>query len=227
MQPDRIVDSAVAQVGGYLLMQYRDERGVLHAANAVSALGAWAGIFAQIQARAMMIAGVIPTTDMTLLEVKTSDGQRYFFGDAINACLLEGNEKFLSFWNLAASAARDPDVAAKLDVLEIARRTSQGVGGAMFGLPRIDPAYQLSERPIDAVRKHGPTLKQFFLDLELDPSKLMLVFGAVAQHFAVFAAGEAPDMRVGAPMTRLDIVRLYMEAAIPMSKLDTGTVGMA
>jgi len=227
MQPDQTVDNAIAQVGGYLLMQYRDERGVLHAANAVSALGAWAGMFAQIQARALFAAGVIEATDTTLLEVKTSDGQRYFFGDAINACLFEQNDKFLSFWNLAASAAGDAEIAAKIDVPEIARRTSKGVGGTLFGQPQIDPAYRLSERPIEAVRTHGPVLQRFLVELGLDPAKLMLVFGAVAQHFATFAAGETPDMRVNVPMKRLDIVRLYMESAIPMSKLDPGTVGMA
>ena len=43
---------------------------------------------------ALLLAGVIKSTDTTFLEVKTSDGQRYFFGDAINACVMEGNEQF-------------------------------------------------------------------------------------------------------------------------------------
>ena len=30
-----------------------------------------------------------------------------FFGDAINACLLEGSEKSSSFWNLSAAAAKE------------------------------------------------------------------------------------------------------------------------
>lgn len=225
--PDQIVESAIAQVGGYLLMHYRDARGDLQAANAVSALGAWAGMFAQIQARVLSGKGVIEKSETALLEVKTNDGQTYYFGDAINACLFEQNDKFLSFWNLAASAANDPDIAKKIDVREIAKRTSQGVGGAMFGQPKIDPAYKLSERPIDALRRHGPGMQAFLVELGLDPAKLMLVFGAVAQHFAMFAAGEAPDIRVAVPMKRVDIVRLYMEAAIPMSKLDPAVVDMS
>lgn len=226
-QPDQAVETAIAQVGGYLLTQYRDADGVLHAANAVSALGAWAGMFAQLQARALFAAGVIPQSNTAMLEVKTNDGQIYFFGDAINACLFEQNETFLSFWNLAASVANDPDVAAKVDVLEMAKRTAQTIGGPMFGLPKVDPAYGLSERPIDALRAHGPALQRFLVELKLESAKLMLVFGAVAQHFAVFAAGEAPDMRVSAPMKRLDIVRLYMESAMPMSKMDPIAVGFA
>ncbi|MBC7768353.1 MAG: hypothetical protein H7124_06160 [Phycisphaerales bacterium] len=227
MNSDPNTQQAIAHVGGYLLMQYRDARGVLHAPNAVSALGAWAGIFAQIQARALMMTGVIPQTETTLLEVKTKNGERYFLGDAISACVFEGNDKFLSFWNLAAGASGDPKIGDKIDIIEIARRTTKGVGGPLFGEPRIDARYKLTERPIDAVRAHGPVLLRHFLDLELDPAKLMLVFGSVAQHFAAFAAGEVADVRVTVAMQRADIVRLYMEAAIPMSKLDTSTVGMA
>jgi len=226
-QPDPVSQQAIAHLGGYLLMQYRDARGVLRAPDAVSALGALAGIFAQVQARALLITGVMTQIDQSLLEVTTRDGQRFFFGDAINACLMEGNEDYLSFWNLAASAAQDADVAAKIDLPEIARRTAQAVGGPLYGEPRVDPAWRPSERPIDTVRIHGPVLKQHFLDIELDPAKLMLVFGATAQHFASFAAGEFEDIRVDVAMKRLDIVRLYMEAAVPMSKLDTRTVGMA
>lgn len=227
MQTDETTEQVIAQVGGYLLMQYRDERGTLAAANAVSALGAWAGVFAQVQARALLYAGVIPTTKTSLLEVKTTDGQRFYFGDAINACVLEGSEKAPSFWNLAAAAAKDPDIVAKVDPIEIARRTAQGVGGAMFGQPRIDPAYQLTERPIDSVRAHAPALNELFIGTALKSSKLMLVFGAVAQHFAGFAAGEMADIRADTPMKRVDIVRLYIESAVPMSKLDLTTLGMA
>lgn len=228
MQMSPIAQTASTHVGGYLLMQYRDVGGLLHAANAVSALGAWAGMFAQIQAHALLLSGVIPQTDSTLVEVLTNDGERFFYGDAINACLFEGGgDKFLSFWNLAAGAALDPDINGKVDILEIAKHTSQALGGPEFGIPRVRPDYELSEMPIDALRKHGPVLRDHFLELNLEPAELMTVFGAVAQHFAVFAAGEAGEVKARRPMQRIDIVRLYMESAVPMSKLETGSVGMA
>jgi len=226
MQTDPITQQAIAHVGGYLLMQYRDARGVLHAPNAVSALGAWAGIFAQAQARALMMTGIIPQSETTLLEVKTKDGESYFFGDAINACVFEGSNTFLSFWNLAAGASHDPKIGEKIDLLEMASRTAKGVGGPLFGEPRIDARYELTERPIDAVRAHGRVLRDQFSDIGLNAAELMLVFGAVAQHFAAFAAGEFEDVRVNVAMKRPDIVRLYMESAIPMSKLDPLRVGM-
>lgn len=228
MQMDPISQAAIAHLGGYILTAYRDKKGVLQTANAVSALGGWAGIFAHIQARALIISRVIPQTENTMLEMKMKDGGSYFFGDAINACLLEGGgDTFVAFWNLAAGAARDPHIADKLDVLDIARHTSKSVGTKAFGVPRIDKRYKLTEQPIQAVRTHGPVLLRHFLELKLDPRYLMLVFGATAQHFAVFAAEEARDVRVNVAMPRLEIVRLYMESAVPMSKVDPRTVGMA
>ncbi len=227
MQMDQVSEAAVAHLGGYLLTTYSDRKGGLHAPNAVSALGAWAGAFAQVQARALLVSGVIPQTESTLLEMKTKDGASYYFGDAINACLLEGSEAFPAFWNLAAGAAKDSKVVDKIGLMEIVRHTSSVVGTSKFGVPRINNRYKPSEAPIDAVRMHGPLLLRHFLQLQLNPAMLMTVFGAAAQHFATFAAEEARDVRVTVAMPRLEIVRLYMESAVPMSKLDLASVGMA
>lgn len=228
MSTEEIVKACTAETGGYVLAAYRDKTsGVLHAANGVSALGALAGIFAQVQARAMLRFGVIQQTETTLVEVSTKAGDRYYFGDAINACLLEGREDSPSFWNVAAGAARDPKIGDKVKPQEIARRAAKEVGTPDFGRPRIDSRYRVTELPVDAVRAHGPWLLARFLELNLDPLLLMLVFGSVAQSFAQFAAGEIKDVLVNAPIKREDIVRLYMEAAIPSSKLDLSAVGMA
>lgn len=109
MSTEEIVKAATSETGGYILAAYRDKAtGVLNAANGVNALGALAGIFAQIQARAMLRLGVIQQTETTLVEVSTKSGAVYYFGDAINACLLEGSKDSPSFWMLSAAAAQDP-----------------------------------------------------------------------------------------------------------------------
>lgn len=228
MGTEEIVKACTAETGGYILASYRNKQtGVLSAPDGVSALGALAGIFAQVQARAMLRLGVVPQTETTLVEVSTKSGERYYFGDAINACLLEGKENSPSFWNLAAGVARDPKIGDKIDLLEIARRAAKDVGGKDFGKPHIDSRYRITELPFDAVRLHGPWLLARFLELNLDPLLLTYVFGSVAQSFAQFAAGEIKEVRVDLAMKRTDIVRLYMESAIPMSKLDLRAVGMA
>jgi hypothetical protein len=227
MSNDTILKQATGEVGGYLLAQYRDARSMLRAADAASALGALAGIFAQIQARAMLRSGAIAATPTSLVDVTTTAGEHYYFGDAINACLLEGSREAPSFWNLAAGAARDPKIGDKIDLLEIARRATEQVGTPQFGQPRVDARYKLKEQPVAAVGLHGPWLLARFLEINLDPPLLMRVFGSVAQSYAAFAAGEIADLQPDVPIKRTDLVRLYMEAAVPMSKLDLRSVGMA
>ncbi|ANP46986.1 hypothetical protein [Candidatus Viadribacter manganicus] len=227
MSDDPKLKQATGEVGAYLLAQYRDERKRLRAADAASALGGLAGIFAQIQARAMMQSGAIKQTETTLAEVTTQTGERYYFGDAINAVLLDGAREAPSFWNLAGGAARDAKIGDKIDVLEIAKRATRDVGSPKFGQPLVVGRYKLSETPLQAVRAHGPWFLARFLEMGLEPPKLMWVFGSVAQSFAPFAAGEVKDLQPDVSVMRVDLVRIYMEAAVPMSKMDLRTVGMA
>jgi hypothetical protein len=227
MTPDAITQQANADIGGYIMMKYGGVEGAtLQTANAVSALGALAGVFAQAQARAMLASGALPQTQSSLVEAVTKDGARYYFGDAINACVLEGSRERPSFWNLAAAAAQDPEIGAKIDLNEIAAHTAHELGGPGFGVPRIDARYGLSEAPIAAVRAHALVLLDRFKQINIDPANLMLAFGLVAQGLASFVAGEHKDVQVSVAMPRVEIVRLYMEAAVPMSKLDLRALGM-
>ncbi len=226
MSTDPILQQATGDIGGFILANYRDKSGRLNAANAVNALGALAGVFAQVQARSLLQSGVIPQGESTLVEVISKAGEKFYFGDAINICLLEGTRETPSFWNVAAGAGGDPKIGEKIDVLEIARRVARDVGTPAFGSPQIDARYKLSERPVDVVRKHGPVLLRRFLEINLHPSQLTLAFGAVAQTLAAFAAGEISDVPVHVPISRVDVIRLYMEAAVPASKLDLAGMGM-
>jgi hypothetical protein len=227
MQFDQASLQATRDIGAYLLTHYRDGAGALQAVNAVSALGAWAGVFAQVQARALLRSGVIQQTESSLVEVKTTSGETFYFGDAINRCVMEGDVNPPSFWMIAAGAAKDAKINDEINVIEIAKRSARDVGTPTFGRPRVDSRYTLTELPIQAVQRHAPILLQRFLATGLSPGILVLVFGSAAQSFAAFAAGEIADVRADLPMKRADIVRLYMESAIPMSKLDLRTAGVA
>lgn len=226
MTTSELIQKATGDIGGFTLTAYRDKRGVLHAANAVSALGAWAGAFAQAQARAMLLTGALPKKETSLLQVTTKSGETFYYGDAINACLMEGDSKSPSFWQFVGPIAGDAKAASKIDVPEIARRAASDLGTSKFGKPRIDGRYKLSEQPADALRAHGGVLGRRLQEIGVPPTVLMVVFGAVAQSFAKFAAGEVKDLPVNVPMKREDIVRLYMESAIPMAKMDMKALGV-
>lgn len=218
-----IEQRAIADIGGYFLQLYGAREGVLAAPNAVSALGAVAGVFAQFQARALLAAGVLQNSESSLIEVRTADGAAYYFGDALNACLLEGDAARPAFWNYVAAIAGEAAVA-EIDVGEIARHTADALGGPGFGVPRMPAPFAPSEAPRDAVKRHVPPLAGRFEALELPPERLMHCFGAAAQGLALFAAGEEPALAVDAAMPRAAQARLLMEAAVPMSKLDFAIV---
>lgn len=223
-----IQQRATSDIGGYLLTAYGGlidgAPATLDAVNAVSALGALAGVFAQFQAREMLRTGALPNNDRALAEVTTADGGKYYFGDSINACLFEGSRERPAFWNIAAGAARDPAIGEQISIADIARHTASVLGTEKFGIPRMDPPYMPTQRPIDAARQHVPILSARFQEIGLPPEQLMLAFGAVGQGFAAFAAGETPDMKVPVPVPRAVQVRLMMESAIPMSKLDFAVI---
>lgn len=227
MSTDADIMPVVGSLGGYLTTIYGDPQGnTLQAANAVSALGALAGVFAQIQARVMLANGDLPQTQLSLLEVGTQAGEIFYFGDAINACLIEGARNRPSFWNLAAAAARDPAVDQKIDVAEILERTARLVGDPGFGVPRMDKKYMPTENPIAAVRAHSLNILNRFRGFNLDGANTMRVFGTAAQGMSALAAGEYPKPKLKTPLPRLEIVRLYMEAAIPMSRIDLRPLGV-
>ena len=54
----------------------------------------------------------------------------------------------------------------------------------------------------------------------------MLVFGLVAQRLTLVASGQQPGFRALPPMPPVEIARLYLESAIPMSKLDLAALGI-
>lgn len=223
-----IQQRASSDIGGYLLTMYGGlvdgQPGTLDAVNAVSALGAVAGVFAQFQAREMLASGVLVNNERSLAEVTTTDGGKYYFGDAINACLFEGTRERPAFWNVAAALARDPAILEQVNIADLARHTASVLGSDKFGLPRMDAPYMPSERPLDAARRHVPVLSARFQEIGLAPEQLMMAFGATAQGFAAFAAAETPEIKVPVPVPRAVQARLLMESALPMSKVDFAVI---
>lgn len=212
-------------LGTYMLFHYGEAGKTLDAANAMCALGGLAGAFAQIQARSMLAAGAMPKPRRSLVEVQTDAGRKFYFGDAINACVIEGDEKYPSLWNYIAAAANDPDIDKKIDLGEIAAYVASTIGTSEFGQPRLDPLFRLTEAPLDAIRVHGGHLRLKLRELKVADGDLVSLFGIVGQTLVGFAAGESGiDPNVILP--REDGVRLFMEAAIPMSKIDLSQFGL-
>lgn len=213
-------------IGGYFFTAYGGETDKLQAANAICALGAVAGFCAQIQARAMLASGALSFNENALVELRAKDGGIYYLGEAINACLIQGGPGQPSFWNLMAGIAGDPDIADKIGLADMVQHNARALGTREFGVPRIQPRFGLTITPLEALHQHVGVLMRRFDQEGMPQDQLMLAFGMAAQRFVAFAAAEHAQVKVDRPLLRIDCVWLYMEAAIPMSKVDPRSIAV-
>ncbi len=179
-----------------------------HAESLFAILGALGGFACQMAVRRAPAAGA------TFAVAETADGRRFFFGDAINAPLLEDR---LSLWSLGAGQAQALG-ATPPDMIEIVRHVSASVGTPGFGIPRIPEGHGPAMLPMDYVRTLWPSWAPHVAARCGSPREWPIAFGLAVQQ------GMAMAKDVLAPALALSIV---MECAIPMAKLDPGEIGIA
>ena len=189
-----------------LLDGMKDSKGV-HIESLMTALGGLAGYACQANLRAQALAKSMPET-APFIVMNTDDGKQYFFGDPLNDALLESQ---YSIWGLAGGAAQHAGAKDLPDMNELLRHTIEALGSEKFGIPRVPEKHMPAETPIDYVRVLWPTL---FPTVKLfcpNPVDWPILYGLAIQE-AIFAAKEAIDPSLA--------LRIVMESAIPMSKID-------
>jgi len=211
------------EVGGYLLEAYSTGE-TMHAVECLAGAGAVLGFLCQMQARARLKAGEYRDLKDALVEVQTKDGQKLYFGQAVNDCVL-GEITGLGLWNYAAGAADDPDIAETVKLEEIFHYVAATVGEPWFGQPRVPEGLTLQGRPVDAVARHAKVIHDRMLFHALDPRQLTKIYGAAAHQLIRGAAGEIP-WGADPLVNKIDGLKLFMECAAPMSKLDPRPFGI-
>lgn len=211
------------EVGGYLLEAYSTGE-VMHAPDCLNGAGAVLGFLVQMQARARLKAGEYSDIKDALMVVTTKAGERLYFGQAINDCLI-GEISGLGVWNYAAGALDDPTAAEAFDLNGLFGYVAGTVGEKWFGQPRVPEGFTLNERPDEAVRKHARILYDRMRFHGVDARELTKIYGTAAHQLIRGAAGEFPwnpDPVVPKPAG----LTIFMEAAAPMSKLDPRPLGI-
>jgi hypothetical protein len=189
-----------------LLNGMKNEKGV-HIESLLCALGALAGYSCQANLRAQALAKGMPET-AAFQAIATKDGKQYFFGDPLNNALA-GSQ--YSVWGLAGGAAQHAGAKELPDLNEIFQHTSSVVGSDQFGIPRVPDNHKASDTPINYLKAIWPAL---FPTVKLfcpNPVDWPILYG--------FAIQEAIDAGKGAIEPGLAL-RIVMESAIPMSKVD-------
>lgn len=189
-----------------LLNCMKNERGV-HIESLLCTLGSLAGYSCQASLRAQASAKGMPET-AALQTIGTKNGKQYFFGDPLNNAIA-GSQ--YSVWGLAGGAAQHAGAKELPDLNEIFQHTSSVVGGDQFGIPRVPDNHKASDTPINYLKSIWPSL---FPTVKLfcpNPVDWPILYGLAIQE-AIDAGKNAID-----PGLALKIV---MESAIPMSKVD-------
>jgi hypothetical protein len=228
-------NQAIGNLRNLLLAASRTDRGI-HAETLLVTAGALTGfavintVFEAYLNRGRARIGDRQSTDTsaTVVEIKTADGQSYYFGDLINSFLVAAGGKaarpFFVWGYLAGVAINSGVPAAELpDLNEMFQHAAKCVGTPEFGMPRMPPnlkpmmtARQAVDRLWPAVRQclartDGPGTDGRAVDVEHWP----IVCAIVAQQLIGQAKGVI-DMKVA--------LRLVMESAVFMSKIDPKTV---
>jgi hypothetical protein len=209
---DPLIGAKIAgkQILTNVLGGMKTERGV-HVESFLTALGAIAGFACQMGLRAEAEAkGEKPA----LVIVKGADGRVFYFGDPLNARVAESR---YSVWSLCAGMAQHLG-GEILDVNEIFAHVVRTVGSSDFGKPRFPGAGSAGDLPANYVRMIWPMARRILGDLRIDPSEWHIGAGLAGQQ-AIEMTKDTID-----PGEALKIV---MESAIPMSKLDPREVGIA
>jgi hypothetical protein len=182
-----------------------------HVPSALNALGACAGFAAQVAVWRELVLPHNRNPGDFLAYATTKSNETFFVGEAINLFLFSSPPDRMSFLTLAASALSG---ASELpDIAELARHTVQALGSEAFGRPRVPSSVNLVELPRIALMKTWGKTAHILRDCR--PAEWPALLGAAAYNIVTSNRGFlAPPIAL----------RILLEAAVPMSKLNPATV---
>ena len=203
-----------AKIGGKELAQrmmaaMSTERGV-HLESILGALGSLAGYSCQASVRARARSQGLEDTAHFFVRAEGADGKMYFFGDALNKPLAEDQ---YSVWSIAAGGAQSAGCEDVSDPGDVFNHVASTVGSPAFGLPRLPPEHPMQDTPLNYVETFWPELFPMISKFCPDPEHWPILLGLAIQDI-MSQGGNVLD-----PCLALKIV---MECAVPMSKIDRG-----
>jgi hypothetical protein len=234
--PDHAIipNLTIGSVRDSLLKWLASSRGV-HAETLMVSVGALAGFAGQNAAfRSIGPPGTPANGAIVMAE---AGGQHYYFGDRINGYLVQQRGEYAyPLWGFIAAAALQAGMAEKdtPDVVEMFEHVTKTVGTSDFGIPRSVEGHPFHITPRQALETFWPRTKMLLGNadgvlvkglsgLESAPegrtsvpeAHWPLIMALVAWQFVRMAQGTLEP-----PLA----LRLVMESAIAMSKVDPKTI---
>jgi len=199
--------------------------GRVQAESLFCAVGAVAGFAAQHAVRQECVADGKAESEVFVIAL-AHNGERYFFGDRLNGMLIPERPDSISVWSvLGGEALRLGAEKGELpDCQDIFERATKSIGTPAFGIPELPEGHKPFLTPRRAVEIFWPSVLKAFTR---EPIMPVPDFALVApRHWplllATVAASYMGVMKAALPPALA--MKICMEAAIPMSKIDQSAV---
>jgi hypothetical protein len=224
-EPDQTVAArlAIAALQKFFIRSLA-RNGSLQLETLFSTLGALTGFAAQNAVRQESLAAGRAETE-GLVAVESASGERFYFGDRLNAVLVPHRPEDLTVWSVVAGEAMRLGAGDLSDCADIFERAVKSLGAPGYGLaPAGNKPWLMPRR---AVEIFWPSVRTA---LTREPVVPITDFKLVApRHWplvlALVAAGYLSLAKDGFPPARA--VAVFMDAAIAMSKIDPAAVKFA
>ena len=232
-EDDIAANQAIVGLRNFLLGAVKTERGI-QAETLLVAAGALTGysvIHAVFEAylkrgRAQVGDAQAASTGKAIVEVKGTDGQTYYFGDLINSFLAASagpvSRPFFVWGYLAGVAINSGVPAAELpDLNEMFKHSTSTVGTPEFGIPRAPANLKPMLTPRQAVDRLWPAVRTGLARIEAPGGRSIDV-----EHWPIICAITAQQLitQTKGVIDPKVALRLVMESAIAMSKIDPRSV---
>lgn len=207
-QSEDFEGQAPKQVIELLIAELKADGGV-QIETLFATLGATAGFACQMAMRELLHLGEKNRQRALLMEVETKSGDKYYFGDALNAYILRPPDQGHSIWVMVASALHKLGHPV-FDIKPLIQHVAQQVGSPTYGRPTIEAAHMPHNHPLDLLWKYWHVVRATLVINKLKPTVWPLALGLCIQVLMVQHA------RILSPSIA---ARLVMETVLSMSHI--------
>jgi hypothetical protein len=236
-EPDgsAVAELAIQGLQDLLMKASADGRGV-HVETLMTTAGALAGFAAQhaiwetvVKTGRMPETGGANPNAGAFVVATTRNGERYYFGDLLNSYIVPQGHPLgpgvHTLWNYLAGivTASGGRPVSNEEIAEIFRNAAGTVGGPSFGVPRVPQGHASRIAPAEALRALWPATRKLLSREHTIAGKVQKLAPAHWPH----AIGVAIQRLIAQSKGALDpalSMRIVLEAAIPMSKVDPRTI---
>ncbi len=157
---------------------------------------------------------------------RASSGERYYFADRVNALLVpERLDSMSAFSLLGGQAMRLGAARADLpDCLAIFARAVETLGTPQFGIPQLPPPHQPRVLPRRAIEIFWPATLTAFTREPVVPVAGFRLLAPSLWPIALAMVAATYMETVKSALAPALALAIFMEAAIPMSKIDQAAV---